>query len=179
MGLPALAGCLRPRGCRLPGVEPRSRAEADRDRQRLDREGRTRRVSQRGGAVDHRPTREALALLLPDVSYTLLPATNGFPTLLVFRSISSSATLTVAPDEKAGDQAERSLTKARELIVRLKPGAKLDIRQLARLLGAKVTGSIDKLGAYRLEFEDDLKVARAGRSWPATKTSSRSKQIDP
>ncbi len=39
-----------------------------------------------------------------------------------------------------------------ELIVRLKPGAKID--DLARLLGAKVIGRIDSLNAYRLQFED-------------------------
>ena len=39
-----------------------------------------------------------------------------------------------------------------ELIVRLKPGAKID--DLAKLLGAKVTGRIDSLNAYRLQFED-------------------------
>jgi hypothetical protein len=39
-----------------------------------------------------------------------------------------------------------------ELIVRLKPGAKIE--DLAKLLGAKVTGRIDSLNAYRLQFED-------------------------
>jgi hypothetical protein len=39
-----------------------------------------------------------------------------------------------------------------ELIVRLKPGVKIE--DIARLLGAKVTGRIDSLNAYRLQFED-------------------------
>jgi hypothetical protein len=38
------------------------------------------------------------------------------------------------------------------LIVRLKPGAKIE--ELAKLLGAKVVGQIDGLNAYRLQFDD-------------------------
>ena len=41
-----------------------------------------------------------------------------------------------------------------ELIVRLKPGAKID--DLARALGAKVIGRIDSLNAYRLQFQDQI-----------------------
>ena len=47
-----------------------------------------------------------------------------------------------------------------ELIVRLKPGVKID--ELARALGAKVVGSIDSLNAYRLQF-DDASAANSAR----------------
>jgi hypothetical protein len=52
-----------------------------------------------------------------------------------------------------------------ELIVRLKPGAKID--ELARALGAKVIGRIDSLNAYRLQFEDQA-AADAARQQLAT-----------
>jgi hypothetical protein len=45
------------------------------------------------------------------------------------------------------------------LIVRLKPGAKIE--ELAKLLGAKVTGRIDGLNAYRLQFDDAASTSSA------------------
>jgi hypothetical protein len=49
---------------------------------------------------------------------------------------------------------------ANELIVKLKPGAKIE--DLAKRLGAKVVGRIDGLNAYRLRF-DDAAAASAAR----------------
>ena len=62
-----------------------------------------------------------------------------------------NATQSVRPANIA-DMASKGKMIPNELIVRLKPGAKID--ELAKLLGAKVIGRIDSLNAYRLQFED-------------------------
>ena len=97
------------------------------------------------------PPGEALHLLLGDLSFALVPATNASPKLFVFRTAMKNATQLVSPLDAA---ASRSGGKPipNELIVRLKPGAKID--DLARALGAKVIGRIDSLNAYRLQFQD-------------------------
>src|SRR5258708_33644440 len=41
---------------------------------------------------------------------------------------------------------------ANELLLKVKPGT--DIDALAKLLGAKIIGRLDKLGVYRLQFAD-------------------------
>jgi len=103
------------------------------------------------------PPGEALPLLLGDVNFALLPTTNGLSRLYVFRTTRQNATqLVKAPKAKVIDN---------ELIVRLKPGANAD--ELARSLGAKVTGRIDSLNAYRLKF-DDAAAANAARDSLAT-----------
>jgi hypothetical protein len=48
---------------------------------------------------------------------------------------------------------------ANELLIRIKPGT--DIDALAKSLGAKITGRIDKLGLYRLQFDDATATAAA------------------
>lgn len=93
------------------------------------------------------PPGEALHLLLGDVNYALVPATNASARLYVFRSSQERATQSIEPAK-----AREAKLIPNELIVRLKPGAKID--ELAKLLGAKVTGQIDSLNAYRLQFED-------------------------
>lgn len=98
------------------------------------------------------PPGEALPLLLGDVNFALLPATNGLSRLYVFRTTRQNATqLVKAPKAKVLED---------QLIVRLKPGVNAD--ELARSLGAKVTGRIDSLNAYRLKF-DDAAAANAAR----------------
>jgi thermitase len=98
------------------------------------------------------PPGEALRLLLGDISFALVPETNGRPRLLVFRTTAQRATHLVRPPPKAK-------VIPNQLIVRLKPGAKID--DLARQLGAKVTGKLDSLNAYRLEFSDPAATAAA------------------
>jgi hypothetical protein len=100
---------------------------------------------------DRLPPGEALHLLLHDLNFALVPATNASSKLFVFRSTMQNATQSVRP-AKPADAAAKGKVIANELIVRLKPGAKID--ELAKLLGAKVTGHIDSLNAYRLQFED-------------------------
>jgi hypothetical protein len=96
------------------------------------------------------PPGEALRLLLGDVNYALVPATNGASRLFVFRTSRQNATRLV--QSAKGNEPGKSKPIPNELIVRLKPGAKID--DLARALGAKVVGRIDSLNAYRLQFED-------------------------
>ena len=99
------------------------------------------------------PPGEALHLLLGDLNFALVPETNASPKLVVFRTVMKNATQLVRPIDTTEDRA-RGKVIPNELIVRLKPGAKID--ELARALGAKVIGRIDSLNAYRLQFEDQV-----------------------
>lgn len=116
--------------------------------------------------IEDRPAREALAVLLADVNFALVPsaskATNRLPRLLVFRSSTSEATVAVRPPGTGEDGTKDPRLLENELIVRLRKGGKAAIEELARRLGAKVVGSIDSLNAYRLQF-DDPDAARAAR----------------
>jgi hypothetical protein len=102
---------------------------------------------------------EALHMLLGDVNFALVPQTNSNPRLFVFRTTMRNATRLVRPAVPADIGKARIIPN--ELIVRLKPGAKID--EIAKLLGAKVIGRIDSLNAYRLQFEDaaSAEAARA------------------
>jgi len=94
---------------------------------------------------------EALHLLLGDLSFALVPETNGSSKLFVFRTVMKNATQPVRLVSGA-ESGRKGKLIPNELIVRLKPGAKID--DLARALGAKVIGRIDSLKAYRLQFQD-------------------------
>ena len=97
---------------------------------------------------------EALRRLLGDLSYMLIPGTNGAPKLYIFRTTSRAATdLVTAPAERDKEGGEGKPIP-NELIVRLKPGSKESIDQLAARLGAKVIGRADDIHAYRLRFDD-------------------------
>jgi thermitase len=96
------------------------------------------------------PPGEALHMLLGDVNFALVPETNSKPKLLVFRTTMKNATRFVRPAVPADIGKAKIIPN--ELIVRLKPGAKID--EIAKLLGAKVIGRIDSLNAYRLQFAD-------------------------
>jgi Subtilase family len=96
------------------------------------------------------PPGEALHKLLGDVNFFLLPDAKQ-PKLYVFRTKMQNATRMVHP-APIGPKEAKSKVISNELIVRLKPGAKIE--DLARLLGAKVVGHIDGLNAYRLRFDD-------------------------
>jgi hypothetical protein len=96
------------------------------------------------------PPGEALRLLLGNVNYALVPGTNGTSKLFVFRTSRQNATRLVEPTAAKDDSKTNAIPN--ELIVRLKPGAKID--DIARALGAKVVGRIDSLNAYRLQFDD-------------------------
>ena len=92
------------------------------------------------------PSGDALRMLLGKLNFALVPETNGPSRLYVFTTRMENATQAVrvprAPPKYAPN----------ELLVKVKPGT--DIDALARLLGAKVVGRMDKLGIYRLQFGD-------------------------
>jgi len=98
------------------------------------------------------PPGRALRLLLGDLSFALVPETNRSSRLLVFQTSAQRATEAVRP-------AVKPKVVPNQLIVRVKPGA--NIENLARLLGAKVTGKLNGLNTYRLEFEDAAATAAA------------------
>jgi len=91
------------------------------------------------------PSGQALKMLLGDLNFALVPQTNAPSLLYVFRTTMKNATKQVAV-------AKPVKRVANELLVRVKPGT--DIDALAKSLGAKVTGRMDKLGVYRLQFAD-------------------------
>ena len=101
---------------------------------------------------DRLPPGEALRLLLRDLNFALVPQTNAASRLYVFRTTMQKATQSVRAPRPSDSAQGKGKLIPNELIVRLKPGAKID--ELAKLLGAKVLGRIDSLNAYRLQFED-------------------------
>jgi hypothetical protein len=106
------------------------------------------------------PLGNALRSLLGNLNFALVPETNGASKLFVFRTSVSQATQLVAAG-KTGDANKKSSRIANEIIVTLKPGANIDA--IARALGAKVTGRIDELNTYRLQFES-AEAADAARA---------------
>lgn len=88
---------------------------------------------------------DALKMMLGDLSFALVPQTNGPTRLYVFRTIMQNATRAVVAPKLAK-------RVANELLVRVKPGT--DIEALAKMLGAKIVARVDKLGLYRLQFPD-------------------------
>jgi hypothetical protein len=104
---------------------------------------------------------EALRRLLGELNFALLPQTNAPSKLFVYRTTVHGATQLVpsAIKPKAKDASAKPIPN--ELILRLKPGAKQSIEELAKRLGAKVVGRIDELNAYRLQFEDEEAAQKA------------------
>src|SRR5260221_12730638 len=94
---------------------------------------------------------EALHLMPGDINFAVVPRPNSSPRLFVFRTFQERATQEVQP-LKPGTKGSASKVIPNELVVRLKPGVKIE--ELAKLLGAKVVGRIDSLNAYRLQFDD-------------------------
>ncbi len=107
------------------------------------------------------PVADALRRLLGNLNFALVPETNGNPRLLVYKiSLHEATKLVAAPLVPKVAKTPAAKPIPDELIVRLKPGAKID--DLARQLGAKVIGRIDSLNAYRLKFDNagDAESAR-------------------
>jgi hypothetical protein len=107
------------------------------------------------------PVGEAMKRLLGDVNYALLPQTNGPAKLFVFQTSIHEATQLIKPAPRRGKGAAAKNLIPNELIVRLKPGSKEKIDDLARRLGAKVVGRSDALSAYRLQFTDEASANAA------------------
>ncbi len=91
------------------------------------------------------PSGDALKMLLGDLNFALVPQTNAPSLLYVFQTTMKNATKQV----RVAKPVKRI---ANELLIRVKPGT--DIDALAKSLGAKITGRMDKLGVYRLQFGD-------------------------
>jgi hypothetical protein len=91
------------------------------------------------------PAGDALKMLLGDLNFALVPQTNDSTRLYVFRTVMQNATKPVVA-------AKAPRRVANELLIRVKPG--IDIEALAKSLGARITGRLDKLGLYRLQFTD-------------------------
>jgi hypothetical protein len=103
------------------------------------------------------PRGEALKLLLGDVNYALVPGPGGRNKLYVYKTSLTEATTLVA-----ADGAKRATNwLAKEIILTLPPGSKLDAEKLASELGGKVIGKSDGLNAYRLEFPDAARAQSA------------------
>ena len=102
-------------------------------------------------AFTNLPPKDALSLLLGEVSCAPIVESNAVTKLLVFRTSREQATQLIRPVER---KLTRPLARPlrNELIVALKPGAKID--DLAKRLGAKVVGRLDELNTYRLQFPD-------------------------
>ena len=120
------------------------------------------------------PPGEALRLLFRDLNFALVPDTNASPRLFVFRTALRNATQSIPP-ARAAESASQGKLIPNELILRLKPGAKID--ELARLLGAKVTGRIDSLNAYRLQFPDAAAAEAARQQLATLRRSFRGQQL--
>jgi hypothetical protein len=93
------------------------------------------------------PPDDALRMLLGTLNFALMPQTNGPDFLYVFTTRMENATRAVVAATNAPPR-----RVANELLVKVKPGT--DIEALARALGANITGRNDKLGIYRLQFDN-------------------------
>lgn len=101
---------------------------------------------------------DALRSLLGNLNFAQVPQSNQTTRLFVFATDIQAATTRILARDAASD-AERGKRVPNELIVRFKSRA--DAERWATLLGAKITGSLPELNAYRLEFEDGEAVERA------------------
>ena len=103
------------------------------------------------------PRQEALKKLLGDLNFAFVPKTNEASHLYVFTSRMENATKRVVV--AATNQLAVPKHGPNELLIKIKPGT--DIDALAKSLGAKVVGRDDKLGIYRLQFEDEAATEAA------------------
>jgi hypothetical protein len=117
------------------------------------------------------PSGEALNKLLGDLNFAFVPQTNEASHLYVFTTRMQNATRRVIVTNSVRTAPPKHT--ANELLVKLKPGT--DIDALAKSLGAKVVGRDDKLGIYRLQFED---AAATEAALASLKTNSDVAAVD-
>ena len=103
-----------------------------------------------------RPTSDGLKLLLGDLNYALLTE-DGRKRLMVFRTGVGEATLLIGVSKDPRENT--SLPIPTELVVTVKAG--VDIDALAKKYRGKVTGRLEALRTYRLEFETAEDAAKA------------------
>jgi hypothetical protein len=94
---------------------------------------------------------EALRMLLGDLNFAIVPETNGPYRLYVFRTSMGKATQLISPSSLVSTKA-RSGVIPNELVITLKPGAKID--GLDCLADAHITGRLDAFHVYRVQFAD-------------------------
>lgn len=100
---------------------------------------------------------DALGRMLGELSFAVLPQANVTAKLFVFRTSVSDATQPVRPP------GIKARPIADELVLLRKPGSKADADELAKRLGAKITGRLNDPGAYQLKF-DSADAARQAQS---------------
>jgi hypothetical protein len=100
----------------------------------------------------------ALRMLLGDLNFALVPQTNGPTHLYVFRTSMGKATLMIRAEDLVS-KTSRSGKIPNELVVTVKPGVKID--GLDCLQNATVTGKIDALNTFRVQFKDEAAAKAA------------------
>ena len=105
------------------------------------------------------PPGPALRMLLGDLNFAIVPQTNGPQRLYVFRTSLENARIMIHPSDLVSTNAH-SGPIPNELVVTLKPGMKID--GMDCLGDAKVTGRMDALNTYRVQFQDAA-AAQASR----------------
>ena len=107
------------------------------------------------------PRGEAMHALIGEMNYMFVPETDGPTKLFVFQTSRDAANLEIKAKPQTETNAPAVKKVANQLIVKLKPGAKIE--DIAKKLGATVKGRIGDLNAYLLEFdnEDAVESARA------------------
>jgi len=105
-----------------------------------------------------KPRGQAMHILIGDMNYAFVPEQNSPTKLFIFQTSRDAATYEI--------KAQPETTNApvigkvpNQLIVKLKPGAKIE--DIAKKLGAKVKGRIGDLNAYLLEFDNPEAVESA------------------
>ncbi len=98
---------------------------------------------------------EALHHLLGNANFVVLPQSNGLSRLYVFRTTRQQATRQIRAPRKPAQPIPN------QLIVTLKPNSKTKIEDLAKTLGAKIIGRMDKQNSYLLQFADDAATQAA------------------
>ncbi|HWC58752.1 MAG TPA: S8 family serine peptidase [Verrucomicrobiae bacterium] len=105
------------------------------------------------------PLGQALHMLLGNLNFALVPQTNGPTHLYVFHTSMGKATQMIRPGDLLS-KVSRSGPIPNELVVTVKPGVNID--GLDCLQDASVTGKIEKLNTYRVQFKDEA-AAKAAR----------------
>ena len=101
---------------------------------------------------------QALKMLLGDLNFALVPQTNGPTHLYVFRTSMGNATQIIHPGDLLS-KASHSGKIPNELVLTIKPGVKID--GLDCLQNANVTGKIEALNTYRVQFKDEATAKAA------------------
>jgi hypothetical protein len=101
---------------------------------------------------------QALRMLLGDLNFALVPQTNGPTHLYVFRTSMVKATQIIHPEDLISKN-PHSGKIPNELVVTMKPGAKID--GLDCVQNATITGKIEALNTYRVQFKDEAAATSA------------------